>query len=90
MYTMRNLIPGAGGAYEWKDGVKKGVAWAGEWRDGPHVFFGHDAKRGLQKHARATGLDTGCCYGRSLSAVILPERRLVQVAARKVYSQPGG
>lgn len=89
MYTMRNLVKSLL-SYQWSDRPKEGVPWAGEWRGRPHVYFGHDAKRGLQQYAHATGLDTGCCYGRSLSAMVLPERRLVQVAAKQMYSKPGG
>ena len=73
------------------------VGWIDAWSEldkldivnGSHVYYGHDAVRGLQQHALTTGLDTGCCYGRSLSAMMLPSKRLVQVDALNVYEVPG-
>jgi len=68
-------------------------AWAQNYRGFLHVVFGHDAKRGLQQQPNATGIDTGCVYGRELTALLILDARaeirtLVQVKARAVYSQP--
>ena len=53
--------------------------WWQLWSRPEHVFYGHDAFRGLQAHPRTTGLDTGCCYGNALTAYLLEERKLFQV-----------
>lgn len=49
------------------------------------VVFGHWAQQGLFIRKRVIGLDSGCVYGKKLSALILPERRILSVPAQKVY-----
>jgi hypothetical protein len=51
------------------------------------VIFGHDAKRGVQNEDFAIGLDSGCCYGKELTGIILPEKEFVSVKALREYCQ---
>jgi len=54
------------------------------------IFYGHWAKMGLnlRRKERTFGLDSGCVYGRALSAFVLETGELFQVTARTVYSGP--
>jgi len=57
--------------------------------DGPKlVVYGHWAMAGLVVRDRTIGLDTGCVYGGELTALVLPDRDLVSVPARRQYVDP--
>jgi hypothetical protein len=65
--------------------VDEGVPWGSLWPGPLEVVYGHDALRGLQRHAHATGLDTGCVYGGRLTGYWLPDRELVSVPAQRSW-----
>lgn len=52
------------------------------------IVYGHWARQGLMVRPNSVGLDSSCVYGGHLSALILPERRIVQVRARRQYVNP--
>ena len=67
-------------------------AWYAHWQARPDeprtVVFGHWARGGLVVTDRVRGLDTGCVWGKQLTAWIPEEDRLVHVDAARVYSPP--
>jgi hypothetical protein len=81
---------------DWSDRRDAGDLWGARYVGPPHVVFGHNARDEVQLHAWATGIDTGCVYGRSLTAVVLDagepmpraeavRAKLVSVPARQRY-----
>ncbi|KAK3096288.1 hypothetical protein FSP39_025372 [Pinctada imbricata] len=90
MICMRNLVPREDGmGYIGREVRDKGEPWASLWPGPQHVYFGHDAVRQFQDYPYATGLDTGCLYGYSLTAIFLNGcKRKIEVRAKKVYRPP--
>jgi bis(5'-nucleosyl)-tetraphosphatase (symmetrical) len=69
------------------------VPWATRWPGPESVIYGHEVhdlanprrdepRPGVVCH----GIDTGCCFGGRLTALVLPGEELVQVQARRAYS----
>ncbi|HEY6879645.1 MAG TPA: metallophosphoesterase [Polyangiales bacterium] len=83
LMTMRTLRPAGNASPRLEDGT----LWAPKYVGPPHVIFGHDAITGLQRERFATGIDTGCVYGRELTALVLPGHDLVQVRAKRTYKE---
>jgi len=69
----------------WPSKSPKGTFWTNYWTGPQRIIFGHT---GLNKplHTEfAVGIDTGCVFGRELTAYILPDDRIVQVKAKQKY-----
>jgi bis(5'-nucleosyl)-tetraphosphatase (symmetrical) len=60
--------------------------WPADKSDTRTVVFGHWARQGLLVREGFRGLDTGCVWGKELTAWIAEEDRLVSVPAARVYS----
>jgi hypothetical protein len=75
----------------WSDDRDGGALWGSLYTGPPHVIFGHNAGDEPQLHRWATGIDTGCVYGRRLTGMLLGEREPVprgEAARAKLVSVP--
>lgn len=78
------------------DGGEPGVRrWAEAWTGPEHVVYGHHPQSLSEpRHdapapgVRCLGIDTGCVYGGRLTAFVLPDERIVQVASHMGASFP--
>jgi serine/threonine protein phosphatase 1 len=59
--------------------------WSELWMGPPFVVYGHTPRPGPVRTAWTLGIDTACVQGGALTAVVLPERRLVQVRSRTAW-----
>ncbi|MFH1496745.1 MAG: metallophosphoesterase [Verrucomicrobiota bacterium] len=63
----------------------RGQLWADRWNGPPFVVYGHTPRPEIYKLKWSVGIDTACVMGGHLTAYILPEKRFVQVKARRRY-----
>jgi diadenosine tetraphosphatase ApaH/serine/threonine PP2A family protein phosphatase len=68
---------------EWHDGSI--VPWHQAYSSTKKIVYGHWAAQGLSIGKNAVGLDTGCVYGKQLTAYILETDEIVSVPAKRVY-----
>lgn len=54
------------------------------------VVFGHWASLNGLVRPSVIGLDTGCVYGKALTGLVLPDRKLITIPARKPYCAVSG
>ena len=59
--------------------------WFEFYQDPRLVVFGHWASLEGVRRDNVIGLDTGCVYGKTLSALVLPEQEIVSVNAKMAY-----
>jgi predicted phosphodiesterase len=65
-----------------------GPLWAELWNGPPFVVYGHTPRPEIYKLKWSVCIDTGCVMGGNLTAYILPEKRFLQVKARRRYYTP--
>lgn len=62
--------------------------WARDYRGPARVVYGHTPVPKAEWVNRTIDIDTGCCFGGSLTALRYPELELVSVSASRVYAEP--
>ncbi|ORZ17069.1 Metallo-dependent phosphatase-like protein [Absidia repens] len=72
------------------DEKKVGTPWATIWNQLQErsinpvtVYYGHDASRGLVVERFTYGLDTGCVYGKTLTAIEMKSKKIIDVPCKQ-------
>ena len=73
MVKMRNLYKDKRGALRASHMTDIGDCWTDLWKGPPYIIYGHDAIRGFNRTKWALGLDSGCCYGKELTAAVITD-----------------
>ncbi len=63
----------------------KNPLWYEFYKEKKTIIYGHHAAKGLTIRENVIGLDSGCVYGRKLSLISFPQRKIYQVKAKKAY-----
>jgi len=59
------------------------------------IYYGHSVYEGgvhidrFDDGSECIGVDTGCCFGMSLSAICMETKEVISVKAKRVYYEPG-
>lgn len=61
------------------------VPWMHEWDGEELVVYGHSVYRAANQIGLTIGIDTGCVFGGSLTALILPDFQYISVPAKRQY-----
>ncbi|MFB9865634.1 polynucleotide kinase-phosphatase [Rufibacter immobilis] len=62
--------------------------WAKNYKGKAMVLYGHTPVPGIDWLNNTLNVDTGCVFGGKLTALRYPEKEIVQVQSREVYSEP--
>lgn len=69
-------------------GLPVRINWANEYRGSALVVYGHTPVLEPEWQNNTINIDTGCVFGRKLTALRYPEKELVSVPAEQIYYQP--
>jgi diadenosine tetraphosphatase ApaH/serine/threonine PP2A family protein phosphatase len=77
--------------YNEDDYVGNIAHWSDVW-EGPFTVYGHSVFENVKYSKNAVGIDTGCCFGGSLTAYVFDcdtgTAQIVSVKAKRAYSEP--
>lgn len=62
--------------------------WASTWTGPERIIFGHTVVDAPYVGPFTAAIDTGCAYGGALTALVLPEWKLVSVPSRQTPKKP--